>query len=161
MKQQFLENGGDNYYPHQLLEMLLFYTIPRIDTNPVAHRLLKQFGDLESVMNSGIVDLKEINGIGPASACFISAVGEICRRYFQSCEERISFANFDDLKSYFSDNFPDHSTDSLLIISINPHLELIHSESISLNELSDSSTAARLIAGIILKGGSDRIAARI
>lgn len=161
MKQKFLENGGDNYYPHQLLELLLFYAIPRIDTNPAAHQLLKRFSNLENVLNAGADELEEVKGIGPASACFVSAAGEICRRYSQSSEERISFSSTADLKNYFTGNIPDHPADSLVIISINPQLELIRSESISLNKVASSSAAARLIAGIILNGGSDRIAAGI
>lgn len=161
MKQKFLENGSSNYYPHQLLEMLLFYTIPRKDTNPAAHRLLERFDDLDGVLSAEVDSLEGVEEIGPASACFIRAVGEICRRYSQASEERISFSSTDNLKKYIAGNFPDPPTDSLLIISVNAQLEFIYSESVSLEKISDNSAAARLIAGIILKGGTDRIAAGI
>lgn len=161
MKQKFLENGGGNYYPHQLLEMLLFYTIPRKDTNPAAHRLLEHFDNLDGVLSAEVDSLEEIEEIGPASACYIRAVGEICRRYSQVSEERISFSSTESLKKYFAENFPEHSTDSLLIISVNAQLELIHSERVSLGNISGNSAAARIIAGIILKGGTNRIAAGI
>lgn len=161
MKKKFLENGGDNYYPHQLLEMLLFYTIPRIDTNPVAHRLLKRFANLESVLNAGIEELKEVEGIGPASACFICAAGEICRRYSRNYEEQIRFSSVTDLKNYFTGNFTDLSSDSLVILSVSSQLELMRTERLSLNDLTDIPSISRLIASIILKGDSDRIAAGI
>ncbi len=161
MKNKFFVNGGDNYYPHQLLEILLFYTIPRIDTNPVAHRLLKRFGCLENVMNAKTDELKEVDGIGPASACFVNAFGEICRRYSQNSEKKPRFESTTDLKDYFTVNFPGYPTDSLVIISVSPQLEFMRSESLILNELISSSAAARLIAGLILRGGSDRIAAGI
>jgi len=161
MKQKFLENGSGNYYPHQLLEMLLFYTIPRKDTNPAAHRLLEHFDNLDGVLSAEVDSLEEVEEIGSASACFIKAVGEICRRYSQVSEERISFSSTKSLKKYFTENFPEQSTDSLLIISVNAQLELVHSESVSLGNISGNSAAARIIAGIILKGGTNRIAAGI
>ena len=42
MVEGFLKNtGGLN--DHQVLEILLFFAIPRIDTNPLAHKLIKMF----------------------------------------------------------------------------------------------------------------------
>lgn len=161
MKQKLLENNGNIYHPHQLLEMLLFYTIKRKDTNPAAHRLLNRFGNIDGVLNAKIDDLTEVEEIGPVSASLIKAVGEICRRYSQVSEERISFSSTDDLKNYFADNFPEHTVDSILIISVNTQLELIHSESLRLDELEDNPSAARLITQIILKSGADQIAAGI
>ena len=39
-KQRFLRAGAEGFDDHQLLELLLFYAIPRCDTNETAHRLL-------------------------------------------------------------------------------------------------------------------------
>ena len=46
MKQRFLNEGLDHFNQHQVLELLLFYTIPRRDTNPLAHKLVKRYGSL-------------------------------------------------------------------------------------------------------------------
>ena len=46
-KQRFLRAGAEGFDDHQLLELLLFYAIPRCDTNETAHRLLKRFGSLQ------------------------------------------------------------------------------------------------------------------
>ena len=43
-KQKFLENGGDGFHDHQLLEMILFYAHPQGDVNPLAHELMNRFG---------------------------------------------------------------------------------------------------------------------
>ena len=42
MKSRFVEAGLDGFNDHNALEMLLFYAVPRKDTNELAHRLLKQ-----------------------------------------------------------------------------------------------------------------------
>ena len=160
MKQNFLRNNG-SLYPHQLLEILLFYTIPRADTNPIAYRLLNRFSCLGNVMNASVDELSEIEGVGPASACFIHAAGEICRRYSVSTGTEPDFISADDLKSYFTENFSFSQEDTLLIVSIGSRLELIHSESISLKLLESTPLSARHIAEIILRTGSERIAAGI
>ena len=49
---------------HEYLEMLLFYAIPRRNTNDIAHRLLARFGDLNGVLNAPMKALQEIDGVG-------------------------------------------------------------------------------------------------
>jgi len=51
MRQEFLDRPGA-FPDHKLLEMLLFYSIPRIDTNPMAHRLIDRFGSLAGVLDA-------------------------------------------------------------------------------------------------------------
>lgn len=161
MRQSFIRNGCKGLYPHQLLEMLLFYTIPRSDTNPAAHRLLKKFGSLENVLNASAADLEQVDGIGPVSACFITAAAEFCRRYSLSSGTDQKLSSADDLKNYLSTNFPEFPDDRLLVVSVSSRLELIHCENVSLDTLAGSTFTARYIADIILKSGSERIAAGI
>ena len=50
MKEQLKTSGMDSLSDVQVLEVLLYYAIPRADPNPVAHRLLERFGSLSAVM---------------------------------------------------------------------------------------------------------------
>ena len=42
LKERFNEQGIDSFQPHNVLELLLFYSIPRKDTNEIAHNLLNE-----------------------------------------------------------------------------------------------------------------------
>ena len=46
MKRRFLEHGADVFDDHQLLELLLFFSKPQGDVNPLAHQLMDRFGSL-------------------------------------------------------------------------------------------------------------------
>ena len=51
MRKEFLEHGfADDVPKHKILEMLLFYSIPRKDTNEIAHLLLNEFGSISGVL---------------------------------------------------------------------------------------------------------------
>ena len=52
MKERFLRGGERAFDDCQLLELLLFYSIPQRDTNPVAHDLLREFNSLAGVMDA-------------------------------------------------------------------------------------------------------------
>ena len=67
--------------PHKVLEMLLFYSIPRIDTNEIAHKLLDHFGSLANVLDATPEELKKVQGIGDNSAVMLNLISHICRRY--------------------------------------------------------------------------------
>ena len=56
-------------YTHLInkLELLLFYAIPRRDTNPIAHRLLDRFGSLSAVLEAEPALLTEVDGISEHS----------------------------------------------------------------------------------------------
>ena len=42
MRQRFLKSGLESFADHEALELLLYYAIPRRDTNPVAHALMER-----------------------------------------------------------------------------------------------------------------------
>lgn len=81
LRRRFHNEGLDNFEPHEKLELLLYYSIPREDTNPIAHRLIERFGSVGAVVEASEEELCEINGIGPYSAKFLKLIGEICERY--------------------------------------------------------------------------------
>ena len=43
MRKRFSEHGFDGFAEHEVLEMLLYYAIPRRDTNPLAHSILNEY----------------------------------------------------------------------------------------------------------------------
>ena len=71
------------------MELLLFYAIPRQDTNLIAHRLLDRFGSFAAVMEATIEELREVPGIGENAATLLKLIPQIDRRYLMSkTEER-------------------------------------------------------------------------
>jgi DNA repair protein RadC len=88
LKKRFLAEGLDNFEPHAILEMILFYSVPRRDTNPIAHRLLDYFGgSLMCVFDAPIEELVKVEGIGINTATLIKLFPEVCRRYLMEMRE--------------------------------------------------------------------------
>ncbi|MEA4822669.1 MAG: JAB domain-containing protein [Clostridiaceae bacterium] len=81
LKERFAESGLDGFEAHQVLELLLFYTIPRRDTNEIAHRLLRRFGSLPGVLDANVAALASVEGVGKTSAIFLSLIRAVARRY--------------------------------------------------------------------------------
>ena len=58
-KEQFRAHGLDAFADHEVLELLLYYAVPRQDTNPIAHRLMEKFGSLDAVFAADRAALEE------------------------------------------------------------------------------------------------------
>ena len=71
-----LESYGPRIFDtYEILEMLLYYVIPYRDTNPIAKRLLAEFGTLDDVLSAPVSELARVDGIGEKCAELISLVG--------------------------------------------------------------------------------------
>ncbi len=81
LKKRFLEQSLDSFTPIQALEILLFYCIPRQDTNELAHRLLDHFGSFSQVLEADVEELVKVNGIGENTATFLKLVQAAGRYY--------------------------------------------------------------------------------
>jgi DNA repair protein RadC len=81
LKQRFIEEGLGAFEDHQILEMLLFYTIPRRDTNEIAHRLINKFGTLEAIFDSSPEQLMEIGKVTKSTAVLLTMIPELSRKY--------------------------------------------------------------------------------
>ena len=81
MKARYKDHGLDNFNDVNVLELLLFYAIPRKDTNEIAHALLEHFGSLDRVLEASIPELEAVPGVGESSALLISLIPQIMRRY--------------------------------------------------------------------------------
>lgn len=79
-KEQFRSHGLDAFADHEVLELLLFYAVPRQDTNPIAHRLLSRFGSLEGVFSASLAELQKVEGVGENAATLIRLIFPLCRR---------------------------------------------------------------------------------
>ena len=80
MRRRFLETGLEGFADHEALELLLYYAIPRRDTNPIAHALMERYGTLSAVLNAPVEDLQKVEGIGGSAAVLLSLVSRINRK---------------------------------------------------------------------------------
>ena len=81
LKDQYLHNGLDGFTDYQVLELLLYFAIPRIDTNPIAHDLIEHFGTLDRVLDAPSSELMQVPGIGPNAAMLLALITDAARYY--------------------------------------------------------------------------------
>ena len=127
MRSRYLQEGPDGFADHELLEMLLYGCIPRGDTNPVAHLLLKEFGSLSNLLESDAHEIAKTEGVGLKSAVFLTQLHEVIRRY-----EREKLGSKPELTSitrcveYCRQLLSHYSTERFYIICTDSRRRVIH-----------------------------------
>ncbi|MCI8342107.1 MAG: RadC family protein [Firmicutes bacterium] len=81
MRERFISEGPKNFQTHELLEMVLYYTDRRKNTNVDAHRLLDEYGTLSALFEADALDIKRRCNVNESTALFFGLMCEILRRY--------------------------------------------------------------------------------
>ncbi|MBR2964981.1 MAG: RadC family protein [Clostridia bacterium] len=116
MRKKLLKHGPDIFDTYELLEMLLYYSIPYKDTNPVSKRLLMELSDLDGVLSASTERLVEINGIGERTAELIASVDSVGDAVFiERTETDNVFNNYDVTGEYLAGELAD-TTDKRIVI---------------------------------------------
>ena len=126
VRERVMEQGMRALPDHEILEILLFYTIPRGDTNPIAHALLDRFGSLKGVLDADPNDLITVKGIGPESAVLIKLLPEYLRRYLSDNPERLfRYDTFTKIGEYLYRKFIGIRHEQLYMMMFNNRLNLL------------------------------------
>lgn len=90
MKENFKKNGLDGMNEVNALELLLFYAIPRRDTNVISHALLDTFGSLSGVFKASVRELCRVDGVGENTALLITMIPQMMRKCMVTDGEKTS-----------------------------------------------------------------------
>ncbi len=94
VKEKFLKTNFDGWHDYEILEFILFYSIPGKDTKPMAKELIKEFGSLKDVLVADSTKLKEVfkkvKGVGKETIYFLHFLKTIAIKYseFQIKEKK-------------------------------------------------------------------------
>ena len=80
MRKRFLSGGLDTFADHEALEILLYYAIPRRNTNETAHLLMERYGSLSAVLSAPVEDLQKVPGIGEHAAILLRLIPLLNRK---------------------------------------------------------------------------------
>ena len=127
MRAKLAEHGGRIFDTYELLEMLLYYVIPYKDTNPIAKRLLAEFGSLDGVLSADREELVRVPGIGERCADFLVKVGkmgEMCE-LSATMKPNTLFDDFTHAGKFFFDYFAEERNASIAVMLLDDRLRLL------------------------------------
>lgn len=146
LKNRFAVSGLDDFEPHNILELLLFYTIPQRDTNPIAHRLMNRFGSFSAVLDARVEDLMEVEGMGRSSAEYLTMFSQVARKYLEDKAEIVNSATgTTDIGGLFLTKYVGVTDEQVMIATFDNKNKLINCKTIFKGDIVKSTVPKRKV----------------
>ena len=153
MKERFFNGGAANFADHELIEMLLYNTFPRKDTNELAHKILNEYdNNLCMLVEADPADLMFRCGLNENTAMFFSIMSEILRRYSaQRYKKRTLIDSSEIAGNYAVYLLANEKRECFYVICLDAQSRLINSSLISRGTVNETHVYIRNVAEAAVK----------
>ncbi len=143
---RFRKEGIDSFSPHNILEMVLFYSIPRMDTNEIAHRLIDRFGSVAGVFDAPESELLKVDGIGERSAAFLKMIPQLARYYMTEKAEDKIITSSRDAGEYLLPRYIGRTTEAVMVICLDNKNKVISTQVVHEGNVNTAEISIQAIA---------------
>jgi DNA repair protein RadC len=151
LMERFNKEGLDHFDPVQVLELLLFYSIPRRDTNEIAHALINRFGSVSRVMDASLEELMQVPGVGRNTAVFLHLAKQ-AGRYYQvdSTRKGAVVKDTEDCGLYLLPYFIGRQKETVFLLCLNANCNVISCREVGEGEINSAVISPRRVVEIAL-----------
>lgn len=159
LKKNFLDNGLSGFYDHNVLELLLFYTIPRRDTNELAHTLINTFGSLSAVFDAPYEELIKVDGVGDNTASLIKLLTPLYGRYLEDKHSNCTtILSTEDAGRYFTAKYiGNNNIETAMLLCLDNKGSVINCDIISKGSVKMAEITSRKVVEVALKNNSSSV----
>ncbi len=119
MRERYYSSEFSEFNHHEILELILFYGIPRRDTNATAHELINHFGSFSKVFDASVTELMEC-GLSQNAAIWLKLVDCMNNKYiFDKNDLSKSIDLKDDTENRLLDLLSDAAEEKVVLIMYN------------------------------------------
>ena len=152
LRERLEQEGLRGFAPHEVLELLLTYAIPRGDVNPLAHALIRHFGSLSCVLEAKESELRQVSGIGPRAASLLALMLPLFQKYqMEKLAPKRQIGNVSQLLSYCYALFMGCTAEAFYVICLDGQLNVLSAECLNTGTPMEVSAAPRLVARYALR----------
>lgn len=155
LKDRFLADGLDNFSQINALELLLFYCVPRKDTNPLAHRLLDHFGKLHNVLEASYGELMKVEGVTEHIATYLNMVHAIGRYYVKNrSQQNTVLENIRQCGSYMMPYFHGLQNETVFLLCMDAKCKVLCCKKVGEGSVNSASISIRRIVETALNSNA-------
>lgn len=101
LRDRIMRGGLEDLAPHELVEFLLYYVVPRQDVNDLAHRLLERFANLQGILGTSEEELLAVEGMNDRIARWFCLIQQCAAAYDETLgNEAFFLKNYADVFHY-------------------------------------------------------------
>jgi len=150
LRQRYLKSGIDSLAEHEVLELVLFYALPRVDTNDTAHRLLELFGSVSAVFEAPIDELAGVRGLSYSSAALLKLIFDINARSLCASHTVKYMNDYDEVGKRLAEDFRYDSTERVVMVLLDSKDALIYIGTLSQGDFSSAKVSMRMLVHTVM-----------
>lgn len=150
-KEKFLKNSFDVFEQHEVLEMLLYYAIPRRDTNPLAHRLLNRYITFGGVCDAPCDELERDFGLSKNAVVLLKMQPQLARIYTESKQRNDNTIEEETIGAQFQSMFIGRNSEAVAMILGNARGEIIFSDIIAKGSINSTEMPVRKMVDLAIR----------
>lgn len=155
LRERFIETGLEGYAPHEALELLLTYAIPRRDTNPIAHALLNRFGSLHSLLEAPVEEIMRTEGVGEHAAVLLGLMLPLMRQYIRSTErESAVLSTPGACKAYARGLLMGERVERVEAVALDARSRVLARERVASGDEGETAVSCRRVVAFLLRAGA-------
>jgi len=155
LRERFLEGGASAFHDYELIEYLLTLTIPRVDTKPLAKRLIDDFGGIGALLGASADSLRREGLTDAAIGALKIAEATALRMLEARIEGRPVLSSWDALGDYLHATMAHRRTEEVRILFLNAKNMLLANEALWQGSVDEASVHVReVIARAIALGAT-------
>ena len=158
LKDRFLRRGLDGFTDIQVLELLLFYAIPRRDTNPIAHELLKKFGSVRQVLEAPLERLTEVEYITENAAVLLKLMPAMLRYYqVDKAKEEMPLVTIQACGDYLKHFFIGRKNETVFLLCLDAKCKVLACREVGEGSVNSANVPIRRVVEIALAEGASTV----
>ena len=156
MRSKFIAHGARIFDTYELLEMLLYYVVPYKDTNPIAKRLLSEFGSLFGVLSADKESLCRVAGIGERTAELLTLVGsfQLMHNISSASVGAPTFDNYEKTGEYLVRYFNNNKELKIACLLLDNSMRLIAIEDIHAEHFGSAEVRPKMFVDAVSRTGA-------
>jgi DNA repair protein RadC len=143
LRKRLLEAGPAGFHDYELVEYLLGLTIPRVDTKPLAKRLIDDFGGIGSLLGASADALRREGLTDPTIAALKIAEATALRLLESRIEGQPVLSSWDALGDYLHATMAHRRTEEVRILFLNAKNMLLANEALWQGSVDEASIHVR------------------
>ena len=155
LRRRLVDSGPDGLHDYELVEYLLALTIPRVDTKPLAKKLVHDFGGIGPLLSASTATLRR-EGLSDAAIGALKIAEATALRLLEArVEDRPILSSWDALGDYLHAAMAHPRVEEVRILFLNAKNKLIANEALWQGSVDEASVHVReVIARAIALGAT-------
>jgi DNA repair protein RadC len=139
MRRRYRKNGADSLELHEFIELVLFYAIPRVNTNNIAHELENKFKTFANILEADENALKEVAGISNNSALFFKILADAVKLYnLDKAQETGDIKTKDYYEDYLVRYYKAETVEKVFMLTLNAKMGIISEDIICVGSVNST-----------------------